>query len=353
MKTIRDFDVSNKRVLVRIGYDIPLENGGGILDDFRIKKSLPTVKYLIEKDAKIILISHLGRPESRDNKYSLKQVSLQLSGLLNKPVKFLDDCIGKQVEQEVKKMSPGEIVLLENLRFYKEETECDTEFAKKLAKLGDIFIQDAFGVCHREHASIIEIPKFLPSGIGLSTEQEIKILSELREKPEKPLVVIMGGMKAKTKIKAINKISEIADQILIGHLIEKEIQEQNFEIKDPQKIIGPIDSLRENEKDLDIGEETTRLFAKKIFTAKTIFWNGPLGDINKSMFGQGSLAIAKAIIASDAYSIVGGGDTVGFLGQYNLRDKFNFVSSGGGAMLVFLASEPLPGLEAIENNSAV
>jgi phosphoglycerate kinase len=300
MKTIRDFDVSNKRILVRIGYDIPLDNGGGILDDFRIKKSLPTIRYLIEQDAKVILISHLGRPESRDNKYSLKQVSLQLSGLLNKPVKFLDDCIGEKIEQEVGRMSVGEIILLENLRFHKEETECGAEFAKKLAKLGDIFIQDAFGVCHREHASITEIPKFLPSGIGLLIEEEMRILGELKEKPQKPLVVIMGGMKAKTKIKTINKISEVADQILIGHLIEKEIQEQNFEIENPQKIIGPIDSLRADEKDLDIGEETIHLFRQKILKAKTIFWNGPLGDINRDRFGQGSKAIAEAIIASGA-----------------------------------------------------
>ena len=348
MKTIKDFDVSNKRVLVRAGFDIPLDKTGDILDDFRIQKSLPTIKYLIENDAKVILISHLGRPLSRDNKYSLKPISLQLSGLLNKPVKFLDDCIGDVVEQEIKKMSAGEIILLENLRFYKQETECDAEFAEKLAKLGDIFIQDAFGVCHREHSSITEIPKFLPSGIGLLIEEEIKILEELREKPQKPLIVIIGGAKAKTKINALNKISEIADNVLIGHLIQEEIDEQNFEIQNPQKIIGPIDSLRFDNKDLDIGAETIKLFTQKILTAKTIFWNGPLGDINDEKFAKGSLEIAKAIIASGAYSIVGGGDTVGFLRENNFRDKFNFVSTGGGAMLRFLASDPLPGLEALK-----
>ena len=348
MKTIRDFDVSNKRVLSRVGFDIPLDNGGDILDDFRIQKSLPTIKHLIENDAKVILISHLGRPLSRVKKYSLKPISLQLSGLLNKPVKFLDDCIGKQVEQEVGKMSAGEIILLENLRFYKQETERGAEFTKKLAKLGDIFIQDAFGVCHREHASVTEIPKFLPSGIGLLIEQEIKILKELREKPQKPLIAIIGGAKAKTKIKALNKISEIADNILIGHLIQEEIDEQNFEIQNPQKIIGPIDSLRLDNKDLDIGTETINLFTQKILTGKTIFWNGPVGDINDEKFTRGSLEIAKAIIASGAYSIVGGGDTVGFLRQNDIRDKFNFVSTGGGAMLVFLSGNPLPGLEAIK-----
>ena len=349
MKTIKDFNVDNKRVLVRTGLDIPLDEQGGILDNFRIQKSLPTIKYLAENDAKVILISHLGRPVSRDNRYSLKPISLQLSGLLNKPVKFLDDCIGEQVEQEVEKMSAGEIILLENLRFYKEETECGAEFAKKLAKLGNIFIQDAFGVCHREHASITEIPKFLPSGIGILIEQEMKILSELRKKPQKPLIVIIGGAKAKTKIKALNKISEIADEVLIGHLIQEEIDEQNFEIQNPQKIVEPIDSLRLDNKDLDIGAKTIDLFTQKILTAKTIFWNGPLGNINDEKFTQGSLEIAKAIIASGAYSIVGGGDTVGFLQQNNLRDKFNFVSSGGGAMLVFLSENPLPGLSALQN----
>jgi phosphoglycerate kinase len=348
MKTIQNFDVSNKRVLVRAGFDIPLDERGDILDGFRIKESLPTIKHLIENDAKVILISHLNRPKSRDNKYSLKSISLQLSGLLNKPVKFLDDCIGEQVEQEVGKMSAGEIILLENLRFHKEETEPGAEFAQKLAKLGDIFIQDAFSVCHREHSSITEIPKFLPCGIGLLIEQEIKILSELREEPRKPLIAIIGGAKAKTKINALNKISEIADYVLIGHLIQEEIDEQNFEIQNPQKIVGPIDSLRLDNKDLDIGTETINLFTQKILTAKTIFWNGPLGDINDEKFTQGSLDIAKAIIASGAYSIVGGGDTVGFLRQNNLRDKFNFVSTGGGAMLAFLAFDTLPGLSALK-----
>ncbi|MCK4355416.1 phosphoglycerate kinase [Candidatus Parcubacteria bacterium] len=348
MKTIKDFDVNNKRVLVRVGFNVPLNEQGGILDNFRLEKSLPTIKYLIEKGAKVVLISHLGRPETRDNKYSLKFIALRLSELLNRPVKFLDDCVGEKVEQEIANMKQGDVILLENLRFYKEETENNLEFAEKLAKLGDIFVQDAFSVCHREHSSIIGIPKFLPSGIGLLAEQEIKILKELRETPQKPLKVLIGGVKAKTKIKALDKISEIADEILIGHLIQQEIKEQDFEIKNSQKIVEPVDSLRLDDKDLDIGPKTIDLFEQKIFTAKTIFWNGPLGLTDDKRFIQGSLAIAKAIIASGAYSIVGGGDTVLFLGKQGLRDKFNFVSTGGGAMLLFLCGKPLPGIEAIK-----
>ena len=392
MKTIRDFDVNNKRVLVRAGFDVPLDEKGGILDDFRVQKSLPTIRHLIERDAKVILISHLGRPQKAQSsklktqshnlklktkqKFSLRVVALRLGELLNMPVKFIDDCVGDKVEQEVGKMSAGEIILLENLRFYNEETEGSAEFAEKLARLGDVFIQDGFSVCHREHSSITGIPKFLPSAMGFLVEQEIKILSELLEQPQRPLIVIMGGAKAKTKIKALNKISEIADQVLIGHLIEKEIsrhrhnerrefsrtsgarqsipvrhcEERGSATKQslPQKIIAPIDSLRANNKDLDIGAETIDLFARKILKAKTIFWNGPLGDINDKRFTDGSLEIAKAIIASRAYSIVGGGDTVGFLHQNNLRDKFNFVSTGGGAMLAFLAGSPLPGLSALK-----
>ena len=353
MKKVRDFNVTNKRVLVRCDYNVPLNERGNILNDFRIKRTLPTIEYLIKNKAKVILISHLGRPKSWNmehgtwnKEFSLRPIALRLEKLLKKKVKFLDDCLGERVEKEIERMRAGDIILLENLRFYKEEEKNSPEFAKKLSNLGDIFIQEGFGVCHRKHSSVIGIPKYLPSGIGLLVEQEIKVLTKLRDNPKKPLVIIIGGKKAETKGKLINKILKRADKVLIGHLIEKEIKEKNIKLKFLQKIINPIDGLPKG-KNLDIGPKTIDLFSKKISQAKTIFWNGQLGYTEDKKFAKGSLEIAKAIIKSKAHSIVGGGDTIAFLGQNNLRGKFNFVSTGGGAMLAFLSSEKLPGLEIL------
>lgn len=373
MKTIRDFDVKNKNVLVRCGFNVPLSQKGNILDDFRIRKTIPAIEHLIKKGAKVVLMSHLGRPApifqrkigeiqnpksqipnkskipNPKKKYTLKPVALRLGKLLKKKVRFLPDCIGEKVEKVIGEMKAGDLVLLENLRFYKGETENNPKFAKSLAKLGDIFIQDAFGVCHRKHASIVGVPKYLPSGIGFLVEKEINVLNELRKSPKKPLVIIVGGKKVKTKVKLINKISKNADKVLLGHLIEKEIKEKNIKLKAPEKIIAPIDSLSEQGKDLDIGPKTLSLFRQEIFKAKTIFWNGQLGLTEQKRFTKGSLEIARAIIKSGAYSIVGGGDTIAFLGQNNLRDKFNFVSTGGGAMLAFLSNEKLPGIEVLRS----
>ena len=356
MKTIRDFDVKNKRVLVRCGFNVPFDEKGNILDDFRIRQTIPTIEYLVKKKAKVVLMSHLGRPKSWNMKhetwnkeFSLMSVALRLEKLLKRQIKFLPDCIGENVEKKIEKMKPGEVVFLENLRFYKGEIENNPKFAKSLAKLGDIFIQEAFGVCHRKHASIVGVPKYLRSGIGFLVEKEIKVLTQLQKKSKRPLVIIIGGKKVKTKAKLINKFLAIADKILLGHLIEKEIKKKNIKLKAPRKIIAPIDSLSEQGKDLDIGPKTLNLFKQEIFQAKTIFWSGQLGLTEQKKFSKGSLEMAKAIIKSGAYSIVGGGDTIAFLGKNNLRDKFDFVSTGGGAMLVFLSGEKLPGIEALKN----
>jgi phosphoglycerate kinase len=339
MKTIRDFNVNGKRVLVRCDFNVPLSEQGDLLDDFRIKAVLPTVKYLIEQKAKVILMSHLGRPSNNpDPKFSLKPVALRIEKLLKKKVKF----------KEIEKMKQGEVALLENLRFYKEEEQNDENFAKNLAKLGDIYINDAFGVCHRAHASVVGLPKYLSSGIGFLLEKEIKTLENLMKNPKKPLIAIIGGKKVETKVNVIDKLSLIADFVLIGNLLRDELRQKKIRLKFSEKIIEPIDGIEVLDKELDIGPKTIKIFQEKISQAKTIFWNGPLGLTEDEKFIQGSLDVADAIIKSPAYSIAGGGDLVAFLGKYNLRNKFNYVSTGGGAMLKFLSGEELPGLKALQ-----
>ncbi len=349
MKILRDFDVKNKRVLVRCGFDVPLDNQGNILDDFRIKKTIPTIEYLIKGKAKVILISHLGRPGGKlVPNLKLDKVQEKLTEYLGLSVTKTPDCIGPVFEKYSLKLQPGEILLLENLRFHKEETEGDLKFAKALSELGDIYINDAFAVCHRRHASIVGIPRYLPSGIGLLIEKEIKNLRRLMEKPEKPMITIIGGKKVETKAKLINKILEISDFLLIGELIKKEIEKKGMVLKEPKKVIGPIDSLRKEGKDLDIGPKTINLFKEKILKAKTIFWNGPLGMTEEEEFLKGTLEVARAIIESKAFSVAGGGETIEFLSRMGLTSKFSHISTGGGAMLQFLGGEKLPGLEALE-----
>ncbi|KPJ56985.1 hypothetical protein AMJ49_03005 [Parcubacteria bacterium DG_74_2] len=354
MRRLKDFKLKSKKVLVRCDFNVPIKSGK-ILDDFRIKKTIPTIKYLIKKRAKIILMSHLGKPKDREKEYSLKPIAKRLEKLLKRlrpahhpptkggpQVKFLKDCIGKNVKQEVDKMKDGEIVLLENLRFQKGEEKGDENFAKKLASLGDFFIEDAFATCHRSHASIVKLPKYLPSATGLLLESEIKNLGEIIEKPPLPLVAIFGG--DDPDFRAIDKISEKADWILIGGLIQTAIEEKCIKLKYPEKIIKPIDSLN-NE---DIGEKTIKIFKEKISRAKTVFWSGPFGKIEEKKFQKGTKEIVKAIIKSMAFSVVGGGETIDFINDLGLGEKFNHLSTGGSAMLEFLAGEKLPGIEALK-----
>lgn len=351
MKSVKDFDIAGKRVLIRCDFNVPLSEDGEVLDDFRIKKTIPTISYLLEQNAKIILMSHLGRPAQTQNpklktqSLTLKSISKRLTELLGREVKFLDDCLGESVEKEITIMQSGEILLLENLRFYKEEEENNENFAKELAKLGDIYINDAFGASHRAHASIVGITKFLPAGAGLLLEKEVGFLSNLIESPQKPLIAIIGGKKVEDKVKVINRISAAADFVLISGLIQKEIKEKNIQLKYPQKIIGPVDEIGDGK---DIGPETVDLFKEKIASAKTIFWSGPLGLIEEEEFSKGSEAIARAIIKSGASSVVGGGETVEFVNRLGLGEKFSHLSTGGGAMLEFLSGEKLPGLEVLK-----
>lgn len=331
MKTLKDFDFNNKKVLVRTDFNVPLSEQGEILDDFRIRETLPTIKYLISKGAQVILMSHLGSPGGKFVKeLQMKPVAERLTELLGRPV------------------SPGlpvGVELLENLRFNPGEEQNDENFARELAEKGEIYINDAFGACHRAHASIVGVPKFLPSGAGFLLEKEITSLTKVSVSPEKPLVAVIGGAKVETKVGVIDKISEKADFVLISGLIGKGVIGQKIALRHPEKIVFPVDETGGGK---DVGPETVKLFKEKIAKARTIFWNGPLGKIEDEEFALGTKEIAKAIAQSQAFTVVGGGETVEFITKLGLMEKFSHVSSGGGAMLAFLSGEKLPGLEALK-----
>jgi phosphoglycerate kinase len=353
MRTLNEFKLEGKKVLLRCDFNIPLKDGK-ILDDFRIRATIPTIKYLIEKGAKVILMSHLGRPSEIKNKklriknFSLKPVAERLEKLLKIKIKFLPDCIGEEVEKEIEVMKPREIVLLENLRFHKEEEENAEKFAQELANLGDIFLNDAFAASHRAHASIVGIPKYIPSGSGLLFEEEIKNLKKVIEGPRLPLVAIFGGREADFKV--VDRLSAIAKFILIGYLIKKEIEKKKIILKYPEKTFFPVDGINKKGENYDIGPKTIKLFKEKILKAKTIFWSGPLGKIEEKEFQKGTKEIAKAIIKSQAFSVIGGGETIEFINEIGFSKKFSHLSTGGSAMLAFLAGEKLPGIAALEKS---
>ena len=386
IKTLRDFDVKNKKVLVRCDFQVPLSEQGEILDDFRIRQTIPTIAYLIKEGAKVILMSH-WKPEGKAEPRSLKPISLRTEELLRQKINFLDDCIGKKVRQEIEKMTPGQISFLENLRAHKEEEKNDENFAKELAKLGDIYINDAFGVCHRAHASIVGLPKYLPAGAGFLLEKEIKVLSNVLENPWRPLVTIIGGVKISTKIQVIEQFLKIADHLLLGgevantvltgkgilvgrSLPEEKVMEKIEKIDlTNQKLHLPVDgaiALKDREEDFlregaigtfkkdegvfDIGSETRKIFKRIIKEAKMIVWSGPLGLFEDKRFEKGTKEIAEEIVRNHtAFKIVGGGETIEALAKFGLLDKFDHVSTGGGAMLEFLAGEKLPGIEALRS----
>lgn len=355
MKTIRDFNVKNKRVLVRCDFNVPLDEQGNILDDFRIRQTIPTIKYLLKEKAKIILMSHLGDPDGKVvPEFQMDKIQerlieiLELSEHLDVSITKTPNCKGYEIEKYSFGLDPNEILLLENLRFHPEETENNQEFAKSLSRLGDIYINDAFGVCHRSHASIVGVPEYIPGGIGLLVEKEIETLDKLLKTPRRPMVALIGGKKVETKSKVIDRALEIADFVLISGLIKEEIEKIGMVFKYPEKLIKPVDSVSCEGKDLDIGPKTIKLFKKKIRKAKMIFWNGPFGMTEKEEFEKGTLSLAKAIARKwFCFSVVGGGETIEFLNRKRLTSKFDHVSTGGGAMLSYIAGEPLPGLEAL------
>ncbi len=349
MNTVFKADIQGKRILVRCDVNVPLDASGNILDDFRIRQIIPTLEYLLSKGARtLFLLSHLGDPGGKVvESLRLDPIQKRLSQLLDKPIFKTSDCLGREAFVFAKEMPEGSIVLLENVRFHQEEEQNDRGFAKQLAMLGDVYVNDAFSASHRRHATLATLPRLLPSFAGLLLDKEVSTLEYFSQKPERPFVVVVGGKKVKDKLSFIDAISKTADFVLLGNLLSQEVSKQNVRFLHPEKIILPKDGIPGQGKEYDIGPETQKLFLEKIAQAKSVFWTGPLGWIEQEQYAQGSLALAHAIIKHSEFSVAGGGNMSEFLDMYSLRDKFSYVSTGGGATLAFLAGEKLPGLAAL------
>ncbi len=345
MKTVKDFEIAGKKVLLRSDFNVPLDDSGAIVDDFRIQKSLETIQYLISQKAKVILLAHLGEPEGEIvERLKVKVIKERLEQLLGVEIKYADDCVGPAVESAVLHLQDGEVLLLENVRFHKEETENSAEFSKELSHVADLYINDAFDVCHRAHASVVGVPQFLPHGAGLLLEKEVAVLSQIMQRPLRPMVAIIGGAKAETKAKLADPFCAFADLVIVSGLIKQALVEKKVPLQYPEKVFGPREDLQAP----DITAADIERIVQRILQAKTVFWNGPFGKFEDGEHEKGTLAIANAIIESGAFSVVGGGETIAFLGKEGILDKFNHVSTGGGAMLSYLAAEELPGLKALE-----
>lgn len=396
MKTIQDINFDNKRALIRVDFNVPLNKDGEVTDITRIKAAIPTIKLILEKGGSVVLMSHLGRPKNgAEEKFSLKHVVKSLESLIGTDVTFIDDCISDKAFEITKNLSSGKVVLLENLRFYSEEKDGNPEFAKKLSQHGDIYINDAFGTAHREHASTAIIAEFFPENkyFGLLLEKEIKNIDALLKSPQAPTTAIIGGAKVSSKISIIEKLIDTVDQIIIGggmaytfvkaqggqvgdSLVEDDYLQTALEVlslakeKDVQ-IHLPIDTIvadrfandaiaksceiskiEEGWMGLDIGAETIDRFNTVIQSSRTILWNGPMGVFEMENFKNGTVAVANALVnATDAgaFTLIGGGDSVSAINQLNLAERVSYVSTGGGAMLEYLEGIELPGIKAILN----
>lgn len=346
IKKLKDFKLEGKRVLVRCDFNVPIDAEGNIRDDFRIIQTLPTIKYLLKEKAKIILMSHLGDPDGPNELLKLDKVQGILAKNLDVPVTKANDCTSYQVEQYAFGLNPGDVFLLENLRFHPEEKNNDLAFAKKLASLAQIYINDAFSVCHRAHASVVSVPLLVKEkGVGLLLEKEIRTLEKASQRPKRPLLAVVGGAKVKTKATLIQKFLETADSVIVSGLIKREMDEMKMPYSD--KLLSPVDNIEVDGKIPDIGPKSIELFIRKIKKAGTIIWNGPFGLIEDPQYEKGTAEIAKAIAKSRAFSVIGGGETLEFVSRLGLTRKFNHVSTGGGAMLSFLSGEKLIGLQPL------
>ncbi|KPJ70446.1 hypothetical protein AMJ51_01880 [Microgenomates bacterium DG_75] len=340
LPSVKNLDLRRKTVLLRTDYDVPLGQDGRVTDATRIEDSLPTIKHLISQKAKIIIIAHLDRPGGKVVKgLSLKPVAEKLNLLLNREVKLSTEVLGKKTDRVVKELKPGEILLLENLRFDHREEKNDRGFAKKMASLAEVFINDSFAASHRHHASIVGVPRYLPSVAGLDLMKEIDVLSQVLQKPRRPVVVILGGVK-RSKIEAARKMVGWADYVLVGGKLV--LYNGLPQLLGHEKIKGHL--KRDGE---DITMESVKEFEKIIAEAGTIIWSGPMGAFEKEEFSKGTKRVAQAVVDSGAYTVVGGGDTEAALTKFGLVNKIDYISSGGGAMLFFLAEKTLPGIEAI------
>ena len=389
-KTLKDVDLSGKRVLMRADFNVPLDENRSITDDSRIVAALPSIKYILENGGKLILMSHLGRPKGEvKSEFSLAPVAERLSSLLKKNVKKLDDCIGEDVQEAVANMKDGDVILLGNLRFHKEEKKNDPDFAKQLASLGDVFVEDAFGTCHRAHASTVGVTEYLPSVAGFLVQKEIEYFEKVTKDPDKPFCLMLGGAKVADKIPVIEHMLDKIDFLLIGgamaytflksrmkgvgasrvedemldtvdkifelaseknvsiflpkdHVVAKEISE-----KAKHKVVK--EHIPDGWIGLDIGPLTVKSFEEVLKESKTIVWNGPVGFFEMKHFSGGTHALAKFISKLDATTVIGGGDTAAAINQLKLGSKMSHMSTGGGASLEYLEGKQLPGIAALND----
>lgn len=390
--TVKDIDVKNKKVLVRVDFNVPLDDERNITDDTRIRAALPTIEYLLENGAAVILMSHLGRPKGVDDALRLDPVAVRLQELLNRPVTKVDDCVGPEVEAAAAKLQPGDVLLLDNLRFHPEETANDPAFAKQLASLADVYVNDAFGAAHRAHASTAGVAEYLPAVAGFLLAKEIEVLGAALENPERPFVAVLGGAKVSDKIGVIRNLLTKVDSLLIGggmaytflkalgheigrSLLDEEriplAKELMNEAKERGvKLVLPVDivvaddfsndantqivaadSIPSDWEGLDIGPKTRELYAEIIGGARTVIWNGPVGAFEMPAFSAGTRAIAEAMAKSSATTIIGGGDSAAAVEQFGLADAMTHISTGGGASLEFLEGKELPGVVALNKRS--
>lgn len=390
--TIRDIDLKGKRVLVRVDFNVPLAEGK-VADDTRIRAALPTINYIREKGGKVILVTHLGRPKGVTESLRLDPVAQRLQEL-GVPVKKLDDCIGEEVKKVVSEMKEGDVILLENVRFYPEEEKNDPNFAQELASLADIYVNDAFGTAHRAHASTEGVARILPAVAGFLMEKEITFFSRVLKSPERPFIAVLGGAKVSDKIGVIKNLLDKVDTILIGGgmaytflkslgyevgqsiceidkiSLAKELlnlaKEKKVELVLPVDVVVadrfapdantkvvPVSQIPPDWQGLDIGPETRRLFSEKISQAKTIVWNGPLGVFEMPAFSEGTRAVGTAIANTEALKVVGGGETAEVVEKFGLADKMTHVSTGGGASLEFLEGKILPGVAILDDSESI
>lgn len=386
-KTVRDIDVQGKRVLLRVDFNVPLKEGA-ITDDRRIRAAIPTIEYLLDNGATVILMSHLGRPRGKVvESLRLTPVAARLADLLDRPVTILDDCVGEAVEQMVKSARPGDVILLENLRFRSEEKANDAAFSKQLAALGDVYVNDAFGAVHRAHASVAGVPDYLPAVAGFLLEKELSALGGALENPARPFVAILGGAKISGKIEVIDNLLSKVERLLIGGgMANTFFKAQGFPVGDSlveddalglaQEILAaggeklvlpvdvviadafdaaaesrivPVDQVPNGWRIMDIGPESLKQFGEQLATARTVVWNGPMGVFEFPRFAVGTFALAQLVAESDATTIIGGGDSAAAIEESGLSDKMSHISTGGGASLEFLAGKTLPGVAALDD----
>lgn len=388
MRNLRDAELDGKRVLMRVDFNVPMDKEGNILDDSKMRAALPSMEYILAHRGKLILMSHLGRPKGKpEEKYSLKGIAAHLNDLLQAPVSMAEDCVGKEVEERVEGLNPGEVLLLENLRFHSGEEENDAEFTQQLAALGDLYINDAFGTAHRAHASTAGIADHLPAYAGFLMEREVKMLSNVLNSPQSPRMAILGGAKVADKLGIIENLLEKMDVILIGggmantfiqaqgknvgrSLLEKDLLTEALRLiekaeqkkvklllptdvviaeeisTDAAAAVASVDEVPEHMMIVDIGPQTIEKYKEEIYKAKTIIWNGPMGVYEYEQFARGTREVTEAIANSTAVSVIGGGDSAVVAHDLGLENKITHISTGGGATLEFLEGIKLPGVVA-------